>query len=79
VEFGRFYVLPPDAPKKRAELLRHAVAAAVKDPELIAEADKMKLDMSYRSPEHLERLIAKLYATPPAVIEAVKKLVPSLL
>jgi tripartite-type tricarboxylate transporter receptor subunit TctC len=79
VEFGRFYVLPPDAPKKRAELLRRAIAAAVKDPELIAEADKMKLDMSYRSPEHLERLIAKLYATPPAVIEAVKKLVPNLL
>jgi tripartite-type tricarboxylate transporter receptor subunit TctC len=79
VEFGRFYVLPPDAPKERAELLRRAIAAAVKDPELIAEADKMKLDMSYRSPEHLERLIAKLYATPPAVIEAVKKLVPNLL
>ena len=39
----------------------------------------MKLDMSYRSPENLERLIAKLYATPPAVIEAVKKLVPNLL
>jgi len=28
---------------------------------------------------HFERLIAKLYATPPAVIEAVKKLVPNLL
>ena len=39
----------------------------------------MKLDMSYRPPEQLERLVAHLYATPPAVIEAVKKVVPNLL
>jgi tripartite-type tricarboxylate transporter receptor subunit TctC len=79
VEFGRFYVFPPGVPKERADLLRQAIGAALKDPELIADAEKMKLDMSYRSPEHLERLIAQLYATPPAVIEAVKKVVPNLL
>jgi tripartite-type tricarboxylate transporter receptor subunit TctC len=79
VEFGRFYVLPPDSPKERAEVLRRAIAAAVNDPELIADADKMKLDMSYRPPQNLERLIDNLYATPPAVVEAVKKLVPNLL
>jgi tripartite-type tricarboxylate transporter receptor subunit TctC len=59
--------------------VRRAIAAAAKDPELIAEADRMKLDMSYRAPEHLEKLIANLYATPPAVVEAVKKLVPNLM
>src|SRR5262245_1016471 len=77
-EFGRPYVLPPDVPKDRIELMRAAFAATVKDPELLAEADKMKLDMSYRPPEALERLVAKLYETPPDVIEAVKKLVPNL-
>jgi hypothetical protein len=58
--------------------MRAAFAATVKDPELLAEAEKMKLDMSYRPPEALERLVAKLYETPPDVIEAVKKLVPNL-
>jgi tripartite-type tricarboxylate transporter receptor subunit TctC len=77
VEFGRPYAFPPDTPKDRVALMRRAIAETVKDPELMAEADKMGLDMSYRSPEHLDRLVAKLYETPREVIEAVKKLVPA--
>ena len=58
--------------------MRKALAAAAQDPELVAEAEKLKLDMSYRAPDHLERLVASLYETPPALIETVKKLVPNL-
>jgi len=78
VEFGRPYVLPPDVPKERVEIMRQAFAATAKDPELIAEAEKLKLDMSYHPPSHLERLVAQLYETPPAMIEIVKRLVPNL-
>jgi tripartite-type tricarboxylate transporter receptor subunit TctC len=78
VEFGRPYVFPPDVPKERVEIMRAAIAAAASDPELIAEAEKMKLDMAYRAPEHLETLIANLYRTSPAIVAAVKKLVPNL-
>lgn len=76
-EFGRPYVLPPDVPADRIEVMRKAFAAAVNDPELIAEAEKMKLDMTYRPPAHLERLLADLYRTPPETIESVRKLVPN--
>ena len=34
--------------------------------------------MTYRPPEHLERLVANLYETPPALIETIKKIVPNL-
>jgi tripartite-type tricarboxylate transporter receptor subunit TctC len=78
VEFGRPYVFPPDVPKDRVEIMRDAIAAAARDPELLAEAGKMKLDMAYRSPEHLARLVANLYATSPAMVDTVKKLVPNL-
>src|SRR5262245_19087422 len=78
VEFGRPYVFPPDVPKESVEIMRAAIAGAARDPELIAEAEKMKLDMAYRAPEHVETLIANLYRTSPTVIEAVKKLVPNL-
>jgi tripartite-type tricarboxylate transporter receptor subunit TctC len=78
VEFGRPYVLPPDVPKDRVDLMRRALAAAARDPDLIAEAAKIRLDMSYRQPERLERLLHDLHATPPGVIEAVKKLIPNL-
>lgn len=77
-EFGRPYVLPPDVPRDRVEIMRKALADAASDAELIADAKRMKLDMSYRSPDHLERLIAHLYETPPTLIETVKKLIPNL-
>jgi len=77
-EFGRPYVMPPEVPPERVAAVRKAVAEAVRDPELISEASRMKLDMSFTAPEHLEQLLARLYETPPAMIEAVKKLVPVL-
>jgi tripartite-type tricarboxylate transporter receptor subunit TctC len=78
VEFGRPYVFPPDVPGDRVEIMRNAIAQAARDPELLAEAGKMKLDMAYRPPEHLARLIAHLYETPPALIDSIRKLVPNL-
>jgi tripartite-type tricarboxylate transporter receptor subunit TctC len=78
VEFGRPYVFPPDVPARRVAIMRDAIAAAVRDPRLLAEADEMKLDMAYRSPEHLERLIDNLYRTPPSMVQAIKQLVPNL-
>jgi tripartite-type tricarboxylate transporter receptor subunit TctC len=78
VEFGRPYVFPPEVPAERVAMLRKAIAEAAHDLELIAEAEKMKLDMAYRPPEHLEKLIANLYGTSPETIATVKKLVPGL-
>jgi tripartite-type tricarboxylate transporter receptor subunit TctC len=78
VEFGRPYVLPPETPPELVALMRKAMADAVKDPELVAEAARLKLDMTYRPPEVLMRLVENLYQTPPSVIDAVKKLVPNI-
>jgi tripartite-type tricarboxylate transporter receptor subunit TctC len=75
--FGRPYVFPPDVPQERVALMRAAFATAAKDPGLVAEADQMKLDMTYRPPEELERGVRNLYGTPPELVEIVKKLVPN--
>jgi tripartite-type tricarboxylate transporter receptor subunit TctC len=77
VEFGRPYAMPPGTPKERVAVMRKAFADAVHDPELIAEADQLKLDMTYRSPEDLERLVTNLYETPPEMVETIRKLVPA--
>jgi hypothetical protein len=58
--------------------VRTAIAAAVRDPDLVAEAASIKMDMTYTPPEHLERLVAKLYQTPPALIGTVKALLPNM-
>ena len=78
-EFGRPYISPPDVPKDRVQFMREAIAKAAKDPELLAEAEKSRLDMTYRPPESLEKLtLHQLYDTPPALIEAVQKLLPNM-
>jgi tripartite-type tricarboxylate transporter receptor subunit TctC len=77
-EFGRPYVMPPDVPHERVETMRKAFAETLQDPALLAEAARMKMDMTYRQPDRLEQLVATLYSTPPAMIETVKKLVPNL-
>jgi hypothetical protein len=64
-------------PKDRVGIMRKAIADAVHDPELVAEATNIKMDMTYTPPDHLDELIGKLYQTPPSVIEAVKSLLPN--
>lgn len=76
-EFGRPYVLPPGVPRERVDIMRKAVAAAVRDPQLVAEAAAMKLDMSYAPPERLEKLVAKLYQTPAALVATIKTILPN--
>jgi len=77
-EFGRPYLFPPGVPQDRVDFMRKAIEHAVKSPELIAEAQKMKLDMVYRPPEHLEQVVSNLYATPAATVEKAKQISPNL-
>ena len=56
-EFGRPYVFPPEVPQDRVDIMRKAIADAVRDPELVAEALNIKMDMTYTPPEHLEQLV----------------------
>jgi tripartite-type tricarboxylate transporter receptor subunit TctC len=77
VEFGRPYVMPPETPADRADAMRKAMAAAAKDPELLAEAAKLDLDMTFQTGEAVAALVNKLYATSPHILDEVKKLVPN--
>jgi len=77
-EFGRPYLFPPGVPQDRVDFIRKAIEHAVKSPELIAEAQRMKLDMVYRPPEHLEQVVSNLYATPAATVEKAKQISPNL-
>ncbi len=70
---GRPYVVAAEVPKDRAAALRKAFMAALADPELLAEAGKMRIDIIPTSGEDVEKLIAKLYATPTSVSNTVKK------
>jgi tripartite-type tricarboxylate transporter receptor subunit TctC len=61
-EFQRPFSLPPKAPKERLETLRKAFAATLRDPELLAEAKKMKLDIEPVSGEEVDGYVKQIYS-----------------
>ena len=70
--FGRPYVMAPDVPKERVAALRKAFAETLRDPDLLAGAKKMKLDVDPVSGEDVQALVAKAYASPPDLIAKTK-------
>jgi tripartite-type tricarboxylate transporter receptor subunit TctC len=73
--FGKAYFAPPDVPAEPIRLLRAAFAAVLRDPELLAEAERMRLDVTPQSGEEVQRVVDKAYGAVPAVVERLKKIV----
>jgi tripartite-type tricarboxylate transporter receptor subunit TctC len=69
---GRPFAAPPGIPADRAEALRRAFDATLKDPGFLAEADKLKLEVNPVNGEAVAKLIAELYATPKDIVEEAK-------
>jgi tripartite-type tricarboxylate transporter receptor subunit TctC len=63
-EYGRPYFVPPDVPPARVEALRRAFDATMKDPDFVADAAQLQLDLSPATGEEVQALVAKLAATP---------------
>lgn len=72
-EYGRPFMAPPGTPAEPMRLLRSAFMSAMKDPELVAEADKMKLGVNAKSGEDIAAVIRKMYASSPDLIEKTRK------
>ena len=56
----RPYLLPPGTPKHLVEILRKSFMAAIRDPELLAEANRARLEINAASGEDLERNVKEL-------------------
>jgi tripartite-type tricarboxylate transporter receptor subunit TctC len=67
-KMGRPFALPPGTPPDRVTLMRHAFEETMKDPQLIAEAAKMKLAVDSIGGEEVTKLIQELYSLPKDVI-----------
>ncbi len=68
LEFGRPYVLPPGTPAARVEAYRKAFDDTMKDPDFLAEAEKLKLGIDPVSGENVQKLVDAIYATPEAEV-----------
>jgi tripartite-type tricarboxylate transporter receptor subunit TctC len=73
-KFGRPIIAGPGTPPDRVNILRQAFNQAMKDPELLAEAKKGRMDVDPTTGEVLEKLATRVLDQPPEVLARVKKI-----
>ena len=61
---ARPFAAPPGIPADRAKALRDAFDATMKDPEFLAETQKLNLDVDPVTGAEVEALIRDVYASP---------------
>ena len=71
---GRPLVATPDIPVERVKILREAYLKAFKEPEVIAEAKKRRMDLETLTGEEVENQRREVRNQPREVVERVKKL-----
>ncbi len=72
-KINRVFFGPPDVPADRLAALRKAFMAAIADKEMQAEAARANLDLDATPGQEVQALVTRLFATPPAIVERMKK------
>jgi tripartite-type tricarboxylate transporter receptor subunit TctC len=65
---SRIIVAPPGVPTEKIQVLRNAFDATMKDPEFLAEARRLNLDVSPLSGAEIDKSLAEIYAAPKELI-----------
>jgi hypothetical protein len=68
-EMARPFAAPPGIPADRKAALIAAFDATMKDPEYLADAERMKIDVNPVGGKAIDALLAELYATPKDVVK----------
>jgi len=70
---GRPYVMPPGTPGDIVKIMREAFAKAIKDPELIAEAKRAKMDLEYVSGDETLKVLNEVLSQPKDIVDEFSK------
>ncbi|HSF22101.1 MAG TPA: tripartite tricarboxylate transporter substrate-binding protein [Burkholderiales bacterium] len=70
---GRPYVMTPGTPAETLRIMREAFANAIKDPELVAEATKAKMELEYTSGEETLKILTEVLSQPKDVVDEFSK------
>ena len=73
-DIGKAILAPPGTPANIVTMQRRAFDEMAKDPEYIADADKLQLERDSTSGEKVQKLIEAVAQTPSAVVEHAKLL-----
>jgi tripartite-type tricarboxylate transporter receptor subunit TctC len=67
--FQRSYIVPPGVAPETLQTLRTAFDATMRDPQFLADAEKMHIDISPLLGAKVQEIVAKLHATPRDIVE----------
>jgi tripartite-type tricarboxylate transporter receptor subunit TctC len=73
-DFGRAIFAPPGTPPDRVDALRRAFDETMKDPEFLAEAERLQLPIEPRTGEYLMQVTKTVLATSPDAIAYAREL-----
>jgi tripartite-type tricarboxylate transporter receptor subunit TctC len=73
-EWARSLMTPPAVPADRVAVLRAGHEKVIKDPDLLAEAKKLRVEVVPIRGEQLQAMVKEVMVQPPEVIEQIKKL-----
>ena len=76
-EFARAVFLPPGVPQERVDALRKAFDETMKDPDFLAEAEKVQIPIEPNGGENLDKIARQIVATPASAVALAKKLLGS--
>jgi tripartite-type tricarboxylate transporter receptor subunit TctC len=71
-EMGRPFFAPPDVPADRLAALRRAFEFTLKDPQFLADAEKMGVEVQHVGGAAIQALLEKIYASPKEIIDRAK-------
>ena len=71
-DLGFPLIAPPNLPAERVADLRQAFMKAMADPAFLEEAKKLDVEVNPNSGQSLQELIAKIYNTPPDIVQSSK-------
>lgn len=73
--FGRPFIAPPGIPDVALKILREAFDKTMKDPEFLADATKVRIDINPTNGEKVQDLVTRIFATPPKTVERAKRII----
>jgi hypothetical protein len=74
-QLGKPVVAARAVPADRVAMLRAGFEAAMRDPELLADADKLKVDVSPRTASEASAIIEEIFSMPKDVVDAAKAVI----
>ena len=70
---ARPFAAPPGVPPERVQALRAAFDATMKDPQFLAEAKRLTLEVRPLSGREVQDVVREIYASPPEVVKIDRK------